>query len=402
MRVRSQPRVHHLTGSLMDAKRVFLIRPGVCVQELEQPPDALPEQGFVWLAFEREQFVEQIDEAQRQVQSLTGLRLLDLHVSDLRNAQLPSHFDYTSNYDVLVFRRLIEGGTKAGSSSAGASAQTNAESGRQKNAIFTARKLRTAPVGFVVFDQLLISVHPAQCSALGAYVARLNMLASDQSRPAAGEAGAAAGLARLPDSPAELMLRIMSTMVDDYLDLRKVMSRQLERWQQRLMRPNSRFDDWEDLLASRQALHHVYDICDDQRSAVSQWIEVLEDWPKPESREAQHGHDQLLVRSRDVMEHIERVLHHVRMLEQSAETAVQIHFNIQSNRTNDVMRVLTAVTAVFLPLNLIAGIFGMNFEYIPWLHSASGFWWSLGAMLLIAIVLLGYFARKRYLSSNDV
>ncbi|MFA5488907.1 MAG: magnesium transporter CorA family protein [Candidimonas sp.] len=387
----------------MDAKRVFLIQPGMAVQELEQAPDAPPEHGFVWLAFEREPFVEHMGAVQEQVRKLTGFRLLDLHMSDLRNAQLPSHFDYTSNYDVLVFRRLTEGGPKSGSPSAAASTDAGAEPARQKNAIFTARKLQTAPVGFAVFDQVLISVHPAQCGALRAYAAKLKMLAasSGQTRPAA-EAGAVSGPARLPDSPAELMLRIVGAMVDDYLDLRKIMSRQLERWQQRLMRPNSRFDDWEDLLLSRQALHHVYDICDDQRSAISRWIDILEDWPKPEDREAQHRHDQLLVRSRDVMEHIERVLHHVRMLEQSAETAVQIHFNIQSNRTNDVMRVLTAVTAVFLPLNLIAGIFGMNFEYIPWLHSAGGFWWSLGAMALIAIVLLGYFARKRYLSSNDV
>lgn len=263
------------------------------------------------------------------------------------------------------------------------------------------RKLRTLPVGFAVFDQVVISVHPPDCSVLRAYAARLTMLGMPESaHSSAGAVGVPGGLARLPDSPAELMLRIVSLMVDDYLDLRKVMTRQLDRWQQRLMRPNTRFDDWDSLLQSRQALHHLYDICEDQRGAMSRWMDVLEDWPKPSDHEAQHRHDQLLVRSRDVMEHIERVSHHVRMLEQSAETAVQIHFNIQSSRTNDVMRTLTAITAVFLPLNLIAGIFGMNFEFIPWLHATTGFWWSLAVMGLIAFVLLGYFARKRYLSSD--
>ena len=99
-----------------------------------------------------------------------------------------------------------------------------------------------------------------------------------------------------------------------------------------------------------------------------------------------------------MVEHIERVVHHVRRLEQSAETAVQIHFNAQSNRTNDIMRTLTAITAVFLPLNLITGFFGMNFEFMPFVHNKSGLWWALGAMLVVAVTLITVFWRKRYLA----
>ena len=80
------------------------------------------------------------------------------------------------------------------------------------------------------------------------------------------------------------------------------------------------------------------------------------------------------MRSRDVLEHIERVLRHVRRLEQGAETAVQMHFSAQGHRTNDIMRALTVLTAVFLPLNLITGFFGMNFEFLPLIHSADGLW----------------------------
>ena len=89
------------------------------------------------------------------------------------------------------------------------------------------------------------------------------------------------------------------------------------------------------------------------------------------------------MRSRDVLEHIERVVHHVRRMEQSAETAVQMHFSAQSNRTNDIMRTLTALTAVFLPLNLITGFFGMNFEFLPAIHSSAGFWWTFSLMVLL-------------------
>ena len=94
-------------------------------------------------------------------------------------------------------------------------------------------------------------------------------------------------------------------------------------------------------------------------------------------------------------------MHHVRRLEQSTETVVQMHFSVQSNRTNDIMRTLTALTAVFLPLNLIAGIFGMNFEFTPFVHQQSGFWWAMGAMAAIALALVLLFWRKRYLARTE-
>jgi Mg2+ and Co2+ transporter CorA len=64
------------------------------------------------------------------------------------------------------------------------------------------------------------------------------------------------------------------------------------------------------------------------------------------------------------------------------------------------MRTLTALTAIFLPLNLIAGIFGMNFEFLPLIHMQDGFWWAMGAMLCIAMALVALFWRKRYLARS--
>ncbi|NYT58489.1 magnesium transporter CorA family protein [Alcaligenaceae bacterium] len=384
----------------MNCLRAFLICPGKSIVELDALPTEMPESGFVWLAWERSSFGQNIDHVQAWLMQRTGMQLLGLHVSDLLNAQLRSHFDYTSVYDMLVIRRLADGDTPASPAGTVASAGGKVES--KSAALPATRKAQTVPVGFVVFDRVLLSVHPDNCSTLAVYVKRLKQLAdAAPSRAMSATACGTAGVARLPDTPAELMLRVVSLMIDGYLDLRKVMTRQLDHWQQRLLRPNVRFDSWEALLTARQALHHIYDICDDQRNALDRWTDVLEDQAAPQSPAEQHERDQLLVRSRDVLEHIERVSQHVHQLERSAETAVQIHFNIQSNRTNDVMRTLTAVTAVFLPLNLIAGIFGMNFDYIPWLHNAGGFWWAMSSMVLIAAMLFAYLARKRYLSSDE-
>ena len=76
------------------------------VTELPELPAQPPAQGFLWIAVARPAFQARLLEIQSALQNLVGLQLVDLHVSDLLNAQLPSHYDYTSQYDLLVFRRL--------------------------------------------------------------------------------------------------------------------------------------------------------------------------------------------------------------------------------------------------------------------------------------------------------
>jgi len=65
------------------------------------------------------------------------------------------------------------------------------------------------------------------------------------------------------------------------------------------------------------------------------------------------------------------------------------------------MRALTALTAIFLPLNLITGVFGMNFHEMPLLADPAGFWITISAMLGIVGVLALVFWRKRYLERSE-
>jgi magnesium transporter len=68
-----------------------------------------------------------------------------------------------------------------------------------------------------------------------------------------------------------------------------------------------------------------------------------------------------------------------------------------AERTNDVMKVLTVFTAVLLPMSLVAGIYGMNFERIPELGWRHGYIWALGIMVLLGIGLWLYFARRGFI-----
>lgn len=363
--------------------RVFHVQT-TSVTESDGLPTQPPVSGFIWIACGRREFELEQGHVQSTLLALGSVPLVDLHISDLLNNQLPSHYDYTAQYDTLVFRRLAAGQLETDLAHPGEPLhQPTKRSGPP-----VLKRIDTSPVGFAVFDRVLLTVHPAGCTVREAYALKLHNATSTESR---------ANGVKLPPNPADLMLRIVNHMVDSYLDLRRLLTRQLGYLQQDMLRSSGRFRHWQALLASRNTLHMLEDICEDQRSALQEWIDALEDWPMPTDPLAAREREVLRVRSRDVQEHIERVLNHVRRLETSSESAVQMHFSLQGSRTNAIMRTLTVLTAIFLPLNLITGVFGMNFDALPLIHSSGGFWLAFGLMALVVVTLVWWFRRNRYL-----
>ncbi len=365
------------------------------LQFVDVLPSSAPTDGFVWVFTERETFETDLPKLQTLAQQVGGSAVLDLHCHDLASNAHPSDYDYTSVYDLVIFRRLISATEIADVKLANASkvAQPSSQAIRSRKGgppVFN--RIDTRAVGFVQFDKLLISIHPTGCYTAKTFVERYlkDALHSEQA-----SARTVVARSRLPTSPADLMLRMINMMVDSYLDLRKDLSTQLDHWQAELLNPRSHFTNWSALMAARNELHTLEDLCEEQHDAMQEWLDTLREQALGVS---QAEHDALLARARDVIEHIERVVHHVRRLENSAESAIQIHFGAQSNRTNDIMRTLTALTAIFLPLNLITGFFGMNFETFPIIHNQYALWWTMGLMLLIAVTLVLVFWRKRYLA----
>ena len=363
-------------------------------------PAQSPSDGFVWVYLDREEFETHRPRLQQAAQSLGGSPMLDLHCLDLASAVHPSHYDYTSIYDLIIFRRLatqveIKLETEHDDAISAYHSHAPDTPKKRRNDTPDFNRISSKPVGFVVFDRLLISVHTRGCYAAKSFVERF--LAD-----AKFSVDAATSRNRIPTSPADLVLRMINVMVDSYLDVRKQLTTQLERLQAELLKPESRKINWGLLMGARSQLHVLEDLCDEQHDAMQEWLDSLREQPMASfaanAQQAQALRDQLVARARDIIEHIERVVHHVRRLEQSAETVVQIHFSAQSNRTNDIMRTLTALTAIFLPLNLITGFFGMNFEFMPVIHHANGFWWTVGLMGLIIVVVVAVFWRKQYLA----
>ncbi|ADL08577.1 magnesium/cobalt transporter CorA [Thermosediminibacter oceani] len=99
----------------------------------------------------------------------------------------------------------------------------------------------------------------------------------------------------------------------------------------------------------------------------------------------------------DVYDHLLRLFDTVDLYSERVSGALESYLTIVSNLTNEIMKVLTIFTAIMMPLTLIAGIYGMNFKYMPELNWRWGYPFTLLLMGLTAIGLIWFFKRKRWL-----
>ena len=99
----------------------------------------------------------------------------------------------------------------------------------------------------------------------------------------------------------------------------------------------------------------------------------------------------------DVYEHQERAGSLAGLYYELASDMADGYISVASHHLNQIMKILTVVMAIFVPLSFLAGIYGMNFENMPELHSRSGYFILLGVMGAIALLLLFLFRKKRWL-----
>ncbi|WP_455378067.1 magnesium/cobalt transporter CorA [Petrachloros mirabilis] len=100
---------------------------------------------------------------------------------------------------------------------------------------------------------------------------------------------------------------------------------------------------------------------------------------------------------RDVYDHVIQVVDTIETLREMVSASLDIYLSSVSYRLNAVMRVLTVITTIFMPLSFIAGIYGMNFEHMPELKAGYGYPIVLGVMAAIGIAMLVVFRKKRWL-----
>jgi magnesium transporter len=130
------------------------------------------------------------------------------------------------------------------------------------------------------------------------------------------------------------------------------------------------------------------------RRAIGPLREVINRLEKTESKIIEQKTHNFL---RDLYDHIVQVNENIELYREMIWSLMDMYMTIISNKMNEVMKVLTIIATIFIPLTFIAGIYGMNFDNIPELHYQNGYFVLLGVMAVIFVLMLMYFRRKKWL-----
>lgn len=332
---------------------------------------------FLWVDSLRDDVIGHSDQWQEKIKQLTNISINEFHILDILNLEHPCAFDAMENYDSLIFRKLITPEDHINLETEKSLEQHNSEFG-----------LVTTPVNFIIAPHALITVSERGNKSVEMYLERLEGTlkkpTKEQNR-----------MRKLPNTPLNLTMRILNNIIDDYLGLRVPLTRRVEYWQTELLQRSHSFKKWQPLLQENMAFQQVENLCEEQIEVLQELRdEVVEDYHHLTDHKKTESLDLILVRLNDLVSHIERIQKHTSRLRSSIQSAIDLHFSAISNQTNENMRILAIITAVFAPLTLLTGIYGMNFEFIPGLKSPQGFWMMLVAMLICTVLLIVYFYRR--------
>ena len=100
---------------------------------------------------------------------------------------------------------------------------------------------------------------------------------------------------------------------------------------------------------------------------------------------------------RDVYDHLVRVVDLSESYRDLISGSMEAYLSVVSNRLNEIMKVLTIFSAIMLPLTFIAGVYGMNFDNMPELHSKYGYYATWVIMIVVAVAMLFFFKRREWI-----
>jgi len=98
----------------------------------------------------------------------------------------------------------------------------------------------------------------------------------------------------------------------------------------------------------------------------------------------------------DVYDHVVHLIDSLETYKDLTSSLTDIHINTTNTRMNEVMKVLTVISTIFIPLTFIVGVYGMNFKYMPELDWHWGYYTVLSVMFLIMIGMIMYFKHKKW------
>jgi magnesium transporter len=99
---------------------------------------------------------------------------------------------------------------------------------------------------------------------------------------------------------------------------------------------------------------------------------------------------------RDVHDHINKVSDTIDSYRESLSDIMEVYLSNNANKLNEVMKTLTTISAIFIPVTFIAGVYGMNFKHMPELESPLGYWITISIMIVLMVSMGWYFKKRKW------
>lgn len=183
------------------------------------------------------------------------------------------------------------------------------------------------------------------------------------------------------DSSQEVTYELLDHTADTFFTLADTLEGKVDALEERVFK-NQRENPVEDVFELKHLIAHARRLATDAREATA----LL-------GRHAL-GSQADLVRYRDAQDSFTRASTRMDALRDFLTSLLDLHLNLQSQRMNEVMRTLTAVSVIFLPLTFLAGVWGMNFEHMPELGKPWGYAFAWASFLTVGGLLAYYFKRR--------
>ena len=184
-----------------------------------------------------------------------------------------------------------------------------------------------------------------------------------------------------------LLYILMDAIVDNYFSLIETIGEKIEVLEDKLFEKHTDNNITNDVQNLKREILKI-------RRAVYPLREVVN---KLEKSENSFIHEKTQKYLRDLYDHIIQVSESIDIYREMIWGLMDLYMSNISNKMNEVMKVLTIMASIFIPLTFLAGIYGMNFENIPELKFKYGYFMLLGVMVVVFVGMIYYFKKKKWL-----
>lgn len=189
--------------------------------------------------------------------------------------------------------------------------------------------------------------------------------------------------------PDFLLFRMLEAIIDNYFEVLEHITDTIEDLELRILH-NSSSDTLKMIELQKRKLNELRKIVIPLKEATSQ----LEKSQSSLIEKENHYY------FTDLRENCLAVLEEIDSNKQILDGMNNLYYAIQGQRMNEIMKLLTIISAIFIPLTFIAGIYGMNFKNMPELETVNGYFITLGVMIVIAVLSIFYFKKRGWLGNK--